>query len=117
MQSYKKGYFVGFLMKPEDEKTQTEKLEEDIAELKTRIKNTEYDLTHMFKGNNIIKQKLDNSKKLLVEKETLMKEFSGNKDKNQEFKELKEDIAEKKTIPISAQQEAIIEETIEEELM
>ena len=105
------------MVTPEDEKTMQEKLEEEIAALKTRIKNTEYDLTHMFKGNGIVQQKLENSKKLLVEKQNMLGELTGNKDKTKEIKEFESKITETKTAPISKEQEIIIDDLLEEEFM
>ncbi len=102
-------------MKPEDEKTETEKLEEEIATLQTKIKNTEYDLNHMFKGNEIIEQKLHNTKKLLEEKqERLIKLNPEQKDK---LKKFEAKILEKKDAPISKNQEKMIHEMIEEEFL
>ena len=63
-------------MKPEDEKTEVEKLEEQIIELKSKIKNTEYDLEQMFKGNALIQQKLSNAKKSIEEKQKLFDNLS-----------------------------------------
>ena len=102
---------------PEDEKTQTQKLEEEIAALKTKIKNTEYDLTHMFKGNDIVQQKLDNTKKLLEERQGLLSELTGGKDKTKEIRELEDSITEKDSVPISEEQNALIDEEIERELI
>ena len=102
---------------PEDEKTQTQKLEEEIAALKTKIKNTEYDLTHMFKGNDIVQQKLENTKKLLEERQGLLSELTGGKDKTKEIRELEDKITEKDDVSISEEQNALINEEIEKELM
>ena len=102
---------------PEDEKTQTQKLEEEIAALKTKIKNTEYDLTHMFKGNDIVQQKLDNTKKLLEERQGLLSELTGGKDKTKEIRELEDKITEKEDTSISEEQNALIDEEIERELI
>jgi len=46
-------------MVPLEEIPQHERLTEEIAELRNKIKNTAYDLEHGFKGNNMIKQKLE----------------------------------------------------------
>lgn len=102
---------------PEDEKSQEQKLEEEIAALKTRIKNTEYDLEHMFKGNDIIQQKLDNTKKLKDEKHKLLMELTGGKDKTEEIKEMEEKLTEKDTTQISKEQEDLLEKEIEKEFM
>jgi len=100
---------------PEDEKTETQKLEEEIAELVTKIKNTEYDLTHMFKGNDIIEQKLDNTKKLLHEKQTRL----GELDPSQRVKleKVEKQIEEPEKTPISVNQEKLLQDLIEEEFM
>tara|TARA_Y100000310_G_C20614666_1_gene779989 strand:- start:883 stop:1197 length:315 start_codon:yes stop_codon:yes gene_type:complete len=100
---------------PEDEKTQETKLEEEVAALKTRIKNTEYDLTHMFKGNDIVQQKLDNTKKLLTEKETLLGTLKANGKMN-DLKKLEDNILEKDKNAISEDQEKIINKAFESEL-
>lgn len=102
---------------PEDEKSETQKLEEEISSLKTRIKNTEYDLTHMFKGNDIVQQKLINSKKLLEEKQNLFSELTGGKDKTKEIRELEDKITEKDEEPITEEQNKIIDEEIESEFL
>ncbi len=100
---------------PEDEKTETQKLEEDIAELITKIKNTEYDLAHMFKGNDIIEQKLDNTKKLLHEKQTRL----GELDPSQKIKldKIEKQIEEPEKTSISVNQEKLLKDLIEEEFM
>lgn len=102
---------------PEDEKTETQKLGEEIAALKTRIKNTEYDLSHMFKGNDIVQQKLHNTKKLLDEKQGLLSELTGGKDKTKEIRELEDKITEKDEEPITKEQNKIIDEEIESEFL
>jgi hypothetical protein len=102
---------------PEDEKTQEQKLEEEISSLKTRIKNTEYDLEHMFKGNDIIRQKLENTKKLHDEKQKILNGLTGGKDKTKEIRKLEENIAEKENVSISKEQEKMIEEEIESEFV
>ena len=102
-------------MRPEDEKTMQEKLDEEIAELKSRIKNTEYDLVHMFKGNKMLEGKLDNSKKLLEEKQNVLKELQNNKP--EKLKEVEVKLAEEDAEPISKEQEIILDEEIEKELV
>lgn len=104
---------------PDDEKTQEQKLTEEILALKTRIKNAEYDLEHMFKGNMFIQKKLDNSKTELEEKEKLIQGLQGNSntDQTQQIRQAEENIAEKQDKSISKEQEATIEEAIEEEFM
>ena len=109
-------------MKPDDEKTEEEKLMEDIAELKSRIKNTEYDLTHMFKNNTFLEQKLVLSKKSLEEKQKTIEaikavESDKGKDKKEELREKEDEIAETKQEAISTEQEAVIEEELEKEMM
>jgi len=105
-------------MKPEDEKTQEEKLEEQILELKNKIKNTEYDLEHMFKGNALVQQKLDNAKASLDEKQKLLNELSNNSETPQEqLDKIKQDITDKQTTPISKEQEKQIEEEIDTEFL
>jgi len=100
---------------PEDEKTETQKLEEEIAELVTKIKNTEYDLTHMFKGNDIIEQKLDNTKKLLQEKQTRLGELDPSQ--KVKLKKVEKQIEEPEKTPISVNQEKLLQNLIEEEFM
>ena len=102
-------------MKPEDEKTETEKLEEEVAALQTKIKNTEYDLSHMFKGNEIIEQKLQNTKKLLEEKQDRLIKL--NPEQKNKLKKIESKILEKNDIPISKNQEQILNEMIEEEFL
>jgi len=104
---------------PEDEKSETQKLEEDVMALKTRIKNTEYDLAHMFKGNDIIKQKLVNTQGLLTEKENLLLNLSGkrNTTPTEKVKELEENITESKEEPITEDQKRILDEELEKEFM
>ncbi|MEM3113181.1 MAG: hypothetical protein QXI33_02030 [Candidatus Pacearchaeota archaeon] len=100
---------------PDDEKTETEKLEEEIRALKTRIKNTEYDLANMFKGNPILQEKLDISKKMLNDKINTLNNIKSEKYKSKKIKEFENKITEKSDIPITKEQENIINETIEEE--
>lgn len=99
-----------------EEENNKSKIQEEIAELKTRIKNTEYDLTHMFKGNSLLEQKLEISKKTLEEKKKLLEEISPNKNKTEEIRKFEDEITEKDSVQISEQQEEILEEEIEEEL-
>ena len=105
------------MVKPEDEKTQTEKLEEEIRALKTRIKNTEYDLANMFKGNPILQDKLDISKKVLNDKLNLLSSISSEKDKTNKIKDFEDKVSEKADIPLTRDQEEIIDNEIESKLM
>lgn len=92
-----------------------EELEEEIAELMTRIRNTEYDLANMFKGNALIEQKLVNTKKTLEEKKKLLASLEPEKQKK--FKEKEREILEEdKDEGISVEQEAQVEEQVEENL-
>ena len=102
-------------MRPEDEKTVQEKLEEEIAELKSRIKNTEYDLAHMFKGNNMLENKLINSKKTLEERQAALKELQNNKPPK--LKEVEIKLVEEDAEIISSEQEQIIDSEIEKEIV
>lgn len=104
-------------MKPEDEKTEIEKLEEEIESLKTKIKNTEYDLVHTFKGNSLIEQKLKNSRQSLGQKQKALSLLKPEQIQNSEIQKLKEEITEKKTAPISAEQEKEIEDEIDYEFV
>ena len=105
-------------MKPEDEKTNKEKLEEKIAELRTRIKNTQYDLAHMFKGNNFLEQKLAISKKSLEDKEKLLVEITDNQtNKTKQIRKMEDEITEVSNVSISEAQEEIVEEEIEKEFL
>ncbi|MFA6022652.1 MAG: hypothetical protein WC781_01040 [Candidatus Pacearchaeota archaeon] len=100
------------------EKTEKEKIEEEISELKTRIKNTEYDLQHMFRGNSLLEQKLDISKKTLDEKTKLLNELAGSttEDKTEKMRKIKEEINERENLTISKEQEIVLESEIEDEL-
>jgi len=100
---------------PEDEKTEQQVLEEDIAALQTKIKNTEYDLTHMFKGNDIIEQKLHNTKKLMEEKQDRLGELDPTQ--KRQLEEVKEVIEEPETTQITEDQEKILDEMIEDEFL
>ncbi|MEK6891169.1 MAG: hypothetical protein AABX03_03440 [Nanoarchaeota archaeon] len=98
----------------ENNQVSKEQVEEEIAELVTKIKNTEYDLTHSFKGNSLIEQKLVNSKKTLEEKKTLLSSLDEIKQKK--FKEKEKEILEVNSSDISKDQEAFIEEQVEENM-
>lgn len=113
-------------MKPEDEKTEIEKLEEQIIELKSKIKNTEYDLEHMFKGNALVQQKLINAKKSLEEKQKLFDGLSraaGSKKPEiaelpeKESEELFKDAEDSKEPVISKDQQEELDLEIEKEFM
>jgi chromosome segregation ATPase len=100
-------------MRPKEEMSQIEILDEEIASLKSRIKNTEYDLLNSFKGNSFINQKLISSKKQLEEKEKKRLELNEILEKNkEEFKKVEEKLNE---TPLSkAQADEIIEEVKQE---
>lgn len=103
-------------MIPEDEKPMKEKVEEDIAALITRIKNTEYDLSHMFKGNALLEQKLAISKKSLEDKQKMLQGLElEDKNKQKTMKEKEEEITEIKEIPITEEQKEEIKAEIEKE--
>ena len=102
---------------PDDEKTQEQKLAEEITALKTRIKNAEYDLLHMFRGNQFIQKKLENSKLELKQKQKILQELQGTEDKIKQIKDAEAEIAEKDAISLSDEQEEKIEEEFEEEFM
>ncbi|MEM3074847.1 MAG: hypothetical protein QW727_02815 [Candidatus Pacearchaeota archaeon] len=102
-------------MKPEDEKTQTEKLEEEIVALQTRIKNTEYDLAHMFKGNEIIEQKLKNTKELLKEKQELLAKL--NPEQLKKLRKIESKIEEKNVTSLTKEEKDFIEAEIESEFL
>ena len=106
------------MVTPEDEKTEEQKLNEDVAALKTKIKNTEYDLAHMFRGNDIIEQKLHNTKELLAEKENnLTKLLGGDIKKEEKFHKMEDQLTEKDTTAASEEQEKMLDEEIEKEFM
>jgi septal ring factor EnvC (AmiA/AmiB activator) len=100
---------------PEDEKTEQQKLEEEIAALQTKIKNTEYDLTHMFKGNDIVEQKLHNTKKLMEEKQDRLAELDPNQKKR--LVEVEKKVVEEKVTTISQDQEEILDDILEDEFI
>ncbi|MFA5992971.1 MAG: hypothetical protein WC796_04665 [Candidatus Pacearchaeota archaeon] len=106
-------------MKPEDEKTEKEKITEEIEELKARIKNTEYDLANMFKGNSLLEEKLAISKKSLEEKSKLLQSLSEeeNKDKSKELEAKEDEIIEDKEVVLSKDQEDIIEKELDKEIV
>ncbi|MEM4625449.1 MAG: hypothetical protein QXJ28_01625 [Candidatus Pacearchaeota archaeon] len=94
-----------------DEKSEEEKLEEEIRELKTRIKNTEYDLAHMFKGNALLERKLEISKKALEEKSALLASIRSSTKKSKKEK-IKESISDN----FISEEEDKIEKEIEKEV-
>jgi len=100
------------------EKTQKEKLEEEIANLVTDIKNTEYDLAGLFKGNTAIEEKLRISKEQLNKKKQLLAELTGKTEEDalEQIKKFEEEVTEKGEKPISDEQEKIEKEEIEEEI-
>jgi len=101
-------------MKFDDEKTQEEKLEEEIAALKTRIRNTEYDLANMFKGNALLGQKLKNAQQSLEEKSALLTQIKANPKAAEKLEELEEEIADKKIDNLAQDQEDLIKKEVEE---
>lgn len=103
------------MVTPEDEKTEQVKLEEEIAALQTKIKNTEYDLSHMFKGNDIIEQKLDNTRKLMEEKQNRLGELDPTQ--KRELKKVEEIIEEPEDTSVAKDQEKILNDMIEEEFL
>ena len=103
-------------MVPEEERPQIEKIEEEIAALKSRIKNTEYDLANMFKGNAFLTQKLENTKKQLEEKKSILDELKKQDPKKaQKFEEFEDKVIEKESTAFSSEQEEIIEKEIEKQ--
>jgi predicted nucleic acid-binding Zn-ribbon protein len=60
------------------EQSEKEKLTQEIEDLKSKIKNTEYDLANMFKGNSFIEQKLVISKETLEKKEKLLEQLNSS---------------------------------------
>lgn len=93
-----------------------EKLEREIDELKSKIKNTEYDLAHMFKGNSFIGEKLRISNEILKEKEKLLETLESGKTKKEKLKKAEEEISDKEDSIITSEQGEIIEKEIEEEI-
>ena len=110
-----KNYGDFYMVTPEDEKTQTVKLEEEVAALQTRIKNTEYDLKHMFRGNQIVEQKLHNTKQLLEEKQNSLAKLTNTQVK--EVKKIESILEDSNITPISKDQKAFIDEEIEHEFL
>ncbi len=91
-----------------------EKILDEISELKTRIKNTEYDLAHMFKGNAFLEEKLNIAKTNLESKQKLLQELESQpEEKAAEVQNMKEEISEKESISISEDQEQEIESEME----
>ncbi len=103
-------------MRPDEEKTQQEKLGEEIDNLKTRIKNTEYDLENMFKGNAFLEKKLDNSKKELGEKQVLLEKIKSQPGSAKELSRVEKKIVEPETEAITGEQEEIVKELVEGEV-
>ncbi len=101
-------------MKPEENKTDIEKLEEEINNLKSKIKNTEYDLANMFKGNNMLEKKLESAKKNLIEKQELLQKVKSQPESSEKLKEIENNL--EKDNSISKEQNKITEDLIEEEL-
>ncbi len=103
-------------MKPEDEKTQEEIMNERIAELQTRIKNAEYDLQNSFKGNTMIKNKLEGAQKELQEKQALLQKIKQSPEANKEMHKVESQIDEQTTSAITNEQMQKLNEEIENEL-
>jgi len=103
-------------MVPEEQRPEQEKLEEEIAGLVNRIKNTEYDLANMFKGNSFLEQKLTNSKKQLDEKKKALEQIKQNPKQKQKLEEIEAEVDEENSSVMSKEQEDILNEEIEETL-
>ena len=101
-------------MIPDEEKTHKDKLEEEIAELMNRIKNTEYDLMNMFKGNAFLQKKLENSQKALAEKKALLEQIKASPKSSEELDKIEKSMESDENI--SKEQEGLISKIIEEEL-
>lgn len=101
-------------MRPNEEMSELEVLEGEIASLKSKIKNTEYDLMNSFKGNNFIQQKLVNSKKSLDEKEKRFEELNKLLQNNKGFKEFEDNVS---NVAISDSQKKELIDDIKEELI
>jgi len=67
----------------------------------------------------MVAKKLEDSKKSLEIKEKMLEEISpdSNTDKTKKIREFEEKIAEKDSLPVSKEQEALIEEEIEEQFV
>jgi len=96
-------------MVPTEDIPKDESLKEEIAELINKIKNTEYDLANMFRGNNTVKQKLEAHKKMLSEKEKLL--ISLKEDPNKNLVKTEEEMVENTLI--TPEQEKIIDKEVE----
>jgi hypothetical protein len=101
-------------MKPDEEISKAEKLENEIDSLKSKIRNTEYDVQNMFKGNALVEEKLNNSKKLLDEKQKLLEEVKKNPKSEEALEKVEEKIVEGEVI--SKEQEGIIKDSVESEI-
>jgi predicted nucleic acid-binding Zn-ribbon protein len=100
-------------MRPEEEKTEIEKLEEEIDSLNSKIKNTEYDLSNMFKGNAFLTKKLETANQALTEKQQLLEKIKSQPESFEKLKQIEHNIEEE---IISKEQEEIVQDLIEEEL-
>jgi len=100
------------------EKTKKEKLEGEIANIKSDIKNTEYDLTGLFRGNSAIEEKLKISKEQLEKKQKLLEEISGKSEEEAEqiVESFENEMINKGEKSISEEQEKIEKEDIELEI-
>ncbi|MAG07575.1 hypothetical protein CMI46_02060 [Candidatus Pacearchaeota archaeon] len=101
-------------MKPDEEISKAEKLENEIDSLKSKIRNTEYDVKNMFKGNALVEEKLNNSKKLLDEKQKLLEEVKKNPKSEEALEKVEEKIVEGEAI--SEEQAGIIKDSVEKEI-
>jgi chromosome segregation ATPase len=101
-------------MKPEETKSDIEKLEEEISSLKSKIKNTEYDLSNMFKGNVFLEKKLESAKKNLTEKQELLQKIKSQPESLEKLQDVENNLQQDNSV--SQDQEKITKELIEEEL-
>ncbi|MEA3329855.1 MAG: hypothetical protein U9Q06_03870 [Nanoarchaeota archaeon] len=101
-------------MRPEEEKPQEDKLTEEIDSLKSRIKNTEYDLANMFRGNALLKTKLSNSQKELEAKQVLLEKIKSQPASAENLQMIENELVKDENI--SQEQEKIIDELVEKEL-
>lgn len=101
-------------MKPHEEKTQAEILESEIASLKSKIKNTEYDLANSFKGNALVESKLKNAQAILSEKQQLLLEIKNNPSANKELNKTEKNLLQGDNI--SEEQRKIVKDIVESEI-
>ena len=101
-------------MKPEEEKSQQEKLEEEISLLVNKIKNTEYDLQNMFKGNAFVKSKLENTKKILEEKQKLLEQIKSQPQTRKALNKIESGVVESQNL--TEEQVSLVRTFIEKEI-